>query len=140
MVKKPHLISTSAYFLDDQIREQQYIKSFEDIKKHQELFESITIIETISKSDVDYITKTEFDNYYSEIGNKHNNKGFNWVLHIENFLNHSIIGLDEIVIFITGRYRLLNGNFIDIINEYNTIYSTNIDLIKPIRVSSAQNL
>jgi len=47
MFKKPHLISTSAYFLDDQIREQQYIKSFEDIKKHQELFESITIIETI---------------------------------------------------------------------------------------------
>jgi hypothetical protein len=118
MFKKPHLISTSAYFLDDQIREQQYIKSFEDIKKHQELFESITIIETISKVDVDYITKTEFNNYYSEMGNIHKNKGFNWVLHIENFLNNSIIGLDDVVIFITGRYRLLNGEFINIVNDY----------------------
>ena len=36
MYKKPHLITTSAYFLNDNIREEQYVKSFDDIQNHKD--------------------------------------------------------------------------------------------------------
>jgi len=127
MYKKPHLITTSAYFLNDNIREEQYVKSFEDIQNHKDSFETVTIIETISKVDVDYITKTEFNKFYSKIGNPHKNKGVNWVSHIENFLNTTYIEGRDVFVFITGRYRLLNNNIINLINEYT--YDKKYDML-----------
>lgn len=127
MIKhKPHVISTSAQLHSD-IRTNQYIESFNQLKQFTDLFETITLIETVSATTVDYLENTGLRVYYSTLGNPYSDKGVNWVYHIEHFLKESSITDDEVIIFITGRYKLLNDNIVKLIND--NMYNKEYDII-----------
>ena len=51
---KPHLISTSAH-MENSNRISEYVDSYKILFDFRDLFESITIIETISKTRLDYL-------------------------------------------------------------------------------------
>jgi hypothetical protein len=125
-MKKIHLISTSAHLIDNE-RKGEYIDSYKLIKSFEKDFESITIIETISKVPLDYLENCGLKVCYSKLENPYSNKGVNWLNHIVSFLNDSNIENDDIVVFITGRYKLINLNIISIINDY--MLNNEIDFI-----------
>jgi hypothetical protein len=114
---KPHLITTSAH-LDNQNRILEYIDGYKLIAGLKENFESITIIETISQIKLDYLEDSGLTVYYSKLGNPNLNKGVNWLNHVTSFLSQSTIKDDEIVIFITGRYKLINTNILTLIKTH----------------------
>jgi len=114
---KPHIISTSAH-LNDPIRVSEYIDGYKLIYGIKEKFDSITIIETISQIKLDYLEDSGLPVYYSKLGNPNLNKGVNWLNHVTSFLSQSTINGDEIVIFITGRYKLINTNIFTLIKTH----------------------
>lgn len=116
-MNKPHLISTSAH-IDDQNRIYEYIDGYRQINIFKEYFKSITIIETISKTNIYYLEDSGFNIHYSEINNVFKNKGVNWLNHVTTFLNQSDFENNDIIIFITGRYKLINIDIISLINLY----------------------
>jgi hypothetical protein len=117
MLIKPHIVSTSAY-IEDPIRISEYEDSYRLINENKECFESINIVETVSEKKLNYLENYDFNVYYSKLGNSHKNKGVNWLNHVTNFLIESEIPNEDIIIFITGRYRLINNNFLKLINKY----------------------
>lgn len=112
----PHIIISSAH-LGDNNRKVQYTESFETVKNRIDKFKSATILETVHNERLDYLENSGINVVYSNIGNPHNNKGKNWVCHIENFLLGSETSGNEIYIFLAGRYKILNDNIFDLINE-----------------------
>lgn len=114
---KPHLISTSAH-MEDSNRILEYVDSYKTISNIKELFKSITIIETISETKLDYLENSGLDIFYSNIGNEDSNKGVNWLKHVTNFLKESKINDNEIVIFVTGRYKIINENIFSLIEKH----------------------
>lgn len=114
---KPHLISTSAH-INNSERIQEYIDGYSIIHNYKNFFNTITIIETISKKKLDYLEKTNLNVVYSNVENIFTNKGVNWLNHVYNFLETSTIGDKEIVIFITGRYKMINTNILNFISIY----------------------
>jgi hypothetical protein len=123
---KPHLISTSAH-INDSNRVLEYIDSYKQISEFKDSFKSITIIETISETKLEYLENTDLPVLYSGLGNSHPNKGVNWLHHVTNFLLNSEINDDEIVIFITGRYNLINTNILSLIETH--MVKENFDFI-----------
>ena len=114
---KPHLISTSAHFKDlDRIN--RYKESYGLISNYKELFNSVSILETVSKSKLDYLEDTGFNVFYSPLGNHHPNKGVNWIIHLSYFLFNCDLKDDDIIVFITGRYNILNINMLFLIEKY----------------------
>lgn len=114
-----HLISTSAH-INDTNRLNEYIESYKLIYDIKHLFLSITIIETISQKKLDYLENSGLNIFYSKLGNYSSNKGTNWLNHVSDFLSNSELNDDDIVIFITGRYKIINTNLISLI-EYNMV-------------------
>jgi hypothetical protein len=112
-----HLISTSAH-INDKNRCEEYIECYKIIYDIKHLFESITIIETISKKSIDYLENSGLNVFYSKLGNPSSNKGTNWLNHVSNFLLNSTLNDDDIIIFITGRYRIVSKNIISLIENY----------------------
>lgn len=114
---KPHLISTSAH-IDIPSRIEEYIDSYNLISNLSESFKSITIIETVSQQKLEYLENSGFDIFYSNLGNEHSNKGVNWLNHMTNFISKSKIKDNEIIIFITGRYKMVNTNILSLIENH----------------------
>jgi hypothetical protein len=114
---KPHLISTSAH-MDNENRILEYIESYKLIYSFKNFFESVTLIETISKTNLYYLDNSGLDVFYSDLNNPHHNKGVNWVNHVSNYLIKSNIKNDDIVIFITGRYKMINTNIFSFVNQH----------------------
>ena len=116
-MNKPHLISTSAH-IENPNRVSEYVDSYKNVFDFKDLFESLTIIETISETKLDYLENSGLDIYYSNLGNNHSNKGVNWLKHVTNFLTQSKINDTDIVIFITGRYKMINDNMLSLIEKH----------------------
>lgn len=116
-MKKIHLLSTSAHFNDTK-RINDYVVSYNILPQYIENISTISILETISKEKLDYLENTKFNVYYSGLDNSHINKGYNWLYHIENFLvNNESIGEKDLIIFLTGRYQILNNNMFELIKN-----------------------
>ena len=117
-MKKPYLISTSA-FINDNKRINDYIISINSYEKYKSEFENVVLVETINKNNVTYIDESGFKTFYSPLDNTHPNKGFNWTCHIHYYINNNNQILDDdIIVFITGRYKLINTNIIQLINKH----------------------
>ena len=111
-----NLIIGSAH-IEDNKRIEDYKLSFDNIKKFKNIFNNITIIETISKEKVTYLEDSGFDVYYSELQNIDIDKGINWMNHIKNFVKDG--NKDDINVCLTGRYLLEDNNSIlKIIDDY----------------------
>lgn len=113
---KHHLISTSAH-MDSSERIMEYENCYKSIYDLKSSFKSINIIETISKNKLQYLENTGLEVFYSPLNNEHKNKGVNWLRHMTNFISNSEIKDSEIIIFITGRYTIVNTNIISLIEE-----------------------
>lgn len=113
----PHLISTSAH-MDIQNRVDEYISSYNIIFNLRHLFKSVTIIETISQEILEYLENTGLDIIYSKLGNTNPNKGVNWLNHVKYFLDLSKIDNNDIIIFITGRYKIVSTDILSLIETY----------------------
>lgn len=113
---KHHLISTSAH-MDSSERIMEYENCYKSIYDLKSSFKSINIIETISKNKLQYLENTGLKVFYSPLNNEHKNKGVNWLRHMTNFISNSEIKDSEIIIFITGRYTIVNTNIISLIEE-----------------------
>lgn len=116
----PHLISTSAH-MNIQNRVDEYVTSYNIIFNLRHLFKSITIIETVSQESLEYLENTGLDVIYSNLGNTSPNKGVNWLNHVKHFLDLSKIDDNDIIIFITGRYKIVNTNILSLIETHMII-------------------
>jgi hypothetical protein len=95
--------------MNDKNRCDEYIDSYKLIYDMKHLFLSITIIETISKVKIDYLENSGLNVFYSKLDNPSSNKGTNWLNHVSNFLSNSELNDDDIIIFITGRYKIISA-------------------------------
>lgn len=119
-----HLIITSAiipeklcqqklgYSYEQRISD--YKQSFDSALALKDNFDSITIIETYSKTKVDILEDSGINVYYSNFDNSFDNKGLNEMFHIKDFLQHAKMSDDDTIIKITGRYLLDNDNILNI--------------------------
>ena len=113
---KLNLIITCAN-LNSQERSDKYISCFEQVKSFQNYFDSISVLETISIQDCNYFSNCPFDKIYSNIGNPYSDKGYNWARHMANFLRNTLY---DNFIFLTGRYKIINDNFIKYASSQNS--------------------
>ncbi len=115
MLKLPHihLLITSAHLGDCEQRKKDYIESFKCAYEFKRKFRSMTILETCSKTEVDYLENSKIKVCYSKFDNRFKNKGINEIIHISEFLqdNDKILGRD-IIVKISGRYVLKNTSII----------------------------
>lgn len=116
-MNKPHLVSTSAH-LEDFNRIARYKDCYKLISNYKEFFQSISILETISKNKLDYLENTGFNVSYSSLENENCNKGVNWFKHLSYFLITSELKDDDIIVFITGRYNIINMNILHLIEKH----------------------
>jgi hypothetical protein len=103
--------------MNDKNRCDEYIDSYKLIYDMKHLFLSTTIIETISQTKIDYLENSGLNVFYSKLGNPSSNKGTNWLNHVSDFLSNSELNDDDIIIFITGRYKIINTNIISLIED-----------------------
>ena len=143
--KKIHLLITTANLPENicnQIygsgynykqRIDDYKKSFELVDIFRENFDTITILETVSKEKVDYLHEYGFITYYSGVNNFFSNKGLNEIDHIYNYLmdNNYAINDNDIIIKLSGRYFIENMNILSYINKnYELIVKDDSDIYK----------
>jgi len=91
-----------------------YKQSFEYVLALKDKFDTMTIIETVSKEKVAELEESGINVYYSTFDNYFDNKGLNEMFHIEDFLKSSQINDDDLVIKITGRYLMINDTILNI--------------------------
>lgn len=123
-----HLIITTAHIpkesclikigYDYQIRVQDYIESFKSALKLSNKFDSIKIIETVSKEKIDYLENSGIDVYYSTFDNSFINKGLNEMYHIKNFLDNNEIYADDMIVKLSGRYIIVNDNILNLDSDF----------------------
>lgn len=107
-------------------RMSDYKDSFEYVLKLKDKFNTITILETVSKEKVDELENSGINVYYSNIDNSFKNKGINEILHIQDFLKNSNINDDDIVIKLSGRYLIENDNILSINSDFIAKYDGDI--------------
>lgn len=103
-----------------------YNKSFEYALKFKDKFDSITILETISKYKVVELEDSGIPVYYSKVSNLYSNKGINEMLHIQDFLKNSNFNDYDLIIKITGRYLIENVSILDINSDIIAKYDGDI--------------
>lgn len=145
MNKKIHLLITTAILpenicnqiydsgYDYNQRIEDYKKSFELANIFKENFESIIILETVSKERVDFLHEYGFNVYYSSVNNFFSNKGLNEIDHINNYLidNNYSIDDNDIIIKLSGRYFIENMNILNYINKkYDLVVKDDSDIYK----------
>lgn len=103
-------------------RKEEYLKSIKYFKS-EELLDKVSIIETVVKSG-SFLETLGYDVFYSNTLNTTlRNKGVKEIIAIKKYLDQSNIVGDELVIKLTGRYRLESNLFMDsIINSDNDAY------------------
>lgn len=143
--KKIHLLITTAILPENICNEiygsgynykqriDDYKKSFELADIFRENFDTITILETVSKEKVDFLHDYGFIVYYSSVNNFFNNKGLNEIDHINNYLieNNYCIDDNDIIVKLSGRYFIENMNILNYINKnYCLIVKDDSDIYK----------
>jgi len=143
--KKIHLLITTANLPENICNEiydsgYNYNQRIEDYKKSLELvdifrenFDTITILETVSKEKVDFLHEYGFIVYYSNSNNFFINKGLNEIDHIYNYLmdNNYAIDDNDIIVKLSGRYFIENMNILSYINKnYELIVKDDNDIYK----------
>lgn len=136
MIKK-HLIITTAHFTEEESKNngfpyleriKEYTDSFNKVKNISSNFDSITLLETKSKDKLDYLEDSKFDICYSSKPNLFYNKGLNEIFHLENFLqNNNLIKNQDIIIKISGRYKIENINLLKYI-DYDCSAKNDLDI------------
>jgi len=109
-----------------EIRERDYIDSFKSALKFKDLFDSITIIETISREKVDYLENSGINVYYSNFDNSFVNKGLNEMFHIRDFIENNNIDDNDLVVKLSGRYIMENDNILSINSDFIAKYDGDI--------------
>ena len=107
-------------------RMEDYKNSFESVLKLKDKFDSITIIETISKKKILELEESGINVYYSKFKNSFTNKGMNEMFHILEFLHNSSINDDDLVIKIIGRYLMENADILNIDSDFIAKYDGDI--------------
>ena len=143
--KKIHLLITTANLPENicnQIygsgynykqRIDDYKKSFELVDVFRDNFDTITILETVSKEKVDYLHDYGFITYYSGVNNFFSNKGLNEIDHVYNYLMDNNYNIDDndIIVKLSGRYFIENMNILSYINKnYELIVKDDNDIYK----------
>lgn len=121
------ILFTSAIINDHyEQRKKEYIESFNTLLNYFSK-QDIYIIECYSSERVDFLEDLNTV-FYTKTDTALNNKGIKEVLALMSFIINAQYSIDdeEIVIKQSGRYKLLNDNFIKIIN--NTSYDAYIRL------------
>jgi hypothetical protein len=123
-----HLIITTATISEDQClkklgysyeqRVSDYQKSFDCALELKHKFDTIIIIETVSKEKVDFLENSGINVYYSNFDNSFTNKGINEMFHIKDFLENSKISDDDLIIKISGRYLMITDTILNIDSDF----------------------
>lgn len=131
-----HLIITTAIISEElclqtigysyEQRMNDYKNSFKSALLLNDKFDSITILETVSKNKVDFLENSGIPVYYSNINNNFTNKGINEIIHIENFLKNSNIDDDDLVVKLSGRYLIENDTILLIDRDFIAKYDGDI--------------
>lgn len=111
-----HLLITTAV---DEIGSQRYndvLNTIESVRKHGKKFKSVTILETVLTNNKELFKGDNFTFHTSKIKNTHNYKGTNWLNHVYNFVNLNY-EMDDIIVFLTGRYSMVNDNIFNLIED-----------------------
>jgi hypothetical protein len=117
------LIITSAMVLPDtnpdcgnyEVRIADYLSSFYYANRFKNIFDSINIIECVSKNPDDF-KGIDIPIHYSGFDNSAG-KSMNEINHIWNFLQHDYINDNDIIIKLSGRYILYNTNILSHFND-----------------------
>lgn len=110
-----YLIVTSAHKEEGlEKRKNEYLDSINKIILYKDFFDKIFILECLSKEDLSYLKLDDkIEIHYSEYENFYKNYGLNELLHINHFLQkNEFIKNDDNIVKITGRYILVDGNFL----------------------------
>jgi hypothetical protein len=131
-----HLIITTATISEDICLEKlgysyyqrisDYQRSFDCVLKMRKKFDTITIIETVSKEKVDFLENSGIDVYYSKFDNSFSNKGINEMYHINDFLENYKIDDDDLIIKISGRYLMITDDILNIDFDFIAKYDGDI--------------
>lgn len=103
--------------INSQDRSEKYIECFDRVSFIKDKFVDINVLETVSVDNCEYYDKCVFKKEFSNIGNLHFDKGYNWLEHVKSFLQKSS---HQHYVFLTGRYLLLNINLISLANSYHS--------------------
>ena len=93
-------------------RTNEYLESFKVIKEYF-LPDDIKIIECYLKKSKCFLEELKCETFFSETDGDFRNKGVKEALAIRAFIEQCFIDEDEIVIKLTGRYRLTSSYIID---------------------------
>jgi len=110
-----YLIITSAHKPEQsETRKHDYIESVGKVIPYKNIFDKIFILECLSKDNLDYLKLDDkIEIHYSESENFYKNYGLNELIHINSFLQkNDYITDDDNIVKITGRYNIVNDNFL----------------------------
>ena len=122
------LISSTANFNNNLFFKSEVIETLESVKEFGNNFNSVTFIETINPI-IDnpiesfgyrYIVSSVFNNFELP-------KGYNQFTHILNVIKDNFYGENDVLVFLTGRYCMVNDEIFNLINDYMS--QNNFDLI-----------
>lgn len=102
-------------------RQNRYIESINKLLEFVDCDSNIKpiIVENNGQRET-YLDNLKCDIYYTNNNNmKWKHKGQNELLDIKDVINHYKIEDDDIIIKLTGRYKLLNSNFINLVKNSN---------------------
>lgn len=101
---------------DYQVRKTDYESSFYHALKHRSDFDSIHLVETFSKTNVDFLDNSGIPVFYSKFANNRS-KSMNEILHTKEFVDQDWIDDDDIIIKLTGRYILYDTRILNYFKE-----------------------
>jgi len=101
-----------------EVRTSDYLSSFYHANRFKNEFDSITIIECISKSEK-YLEEVGIPVYYSNYNNDLNayDKSMNEISHIWDFVKQDYIDDDDVIIKLSGRYILYDTSILSYFNN-----------------------
>jgi len=139
-MKNIHLIVTIAIFPENETQDkfgysyqrriEDYRKSLESVMKFSGFFNTLNIIECVSKKRIEFLHNYDhFNIHYSNQPNFFENKGLNEICHIKDFLDNSnYINGDDVIIKLTGRYIIENPNIFEYIKNQDIVAKLDGDI------------
>lgn len=111
-----HLLVTTAINNVGSQRYRDVLNTIESIKKYGKEFKTVKILETVLTENKELFLEDGFEFHTSTIKNTHKYKGTNWLNHVYEFVNLNY-EMDDIIVFLTGRYSMINDNIFNLINN-----------------------
>jgi hypothetical protein len=112
-----HLLITTAVDKVGSKRHNDVLNTIESVRKYGGKFKSVKLLETVLTTNENLFQGDDFEFYTSTIPNNHKYKGTNWVNHVFEFVN-SKYNVDDIIVFLTGRYLMVNDNIFELIEKF----------------------